>query len=267
MESVSPRWLPQVSAPFVYVLKGLDDHGIDYENVNVPISQLKPSQGIVDYDKVNDIIYNAENNSYPLKTIWTSDNDEILDGHHHYAAATKMNPEGSMACMRLKTDTKDGARVLNKLMDLYSAQEKQVEPQEQPQPEPQEPAIEEESDKEVKAIEEKPNKVTVTAYREKPIKEKAVSGNFFHLQPKEGFDKYEIDFDNLLDTHGLNLDINTTNPVVDLCNKWCDGGNLEEVSAANKVPIDKLASKIVAEKAKKLGHDGVKYGDIILQAF
>jgi len=268
------RFLPQVSAPFVHVLKGLDDHGIPYENVSVPLSDLKPLQGIVDFDKVNSMISSISSGEDSLKTIWVSQDNEILDGHHRYVAAMKMNPENSISCMRLKVPHKDGIRILNKLGDLYDAQEKPtLQPQDEMSPElPHEPiespAASVPVDAEPAATEETPKggTITMTGYRDKPVKEKALSGNFFLLQAKEGFDKYEIDFDNLLDTHTTGLSLNQTNPIVEFCKQWCKL-DVDELAHKHGVPVDKYAAKMIADKAKGMGYDGIKYGDIILQAF
>jgi hypothetical protein len=272
--SVSPEWLPQVSAPFVYVLKGLDDHGVPYENVSVPLSDLKPLQGIVDYDKVNSMVNSISSGEDSLKTIWVSQDNDILDGHHRYVAAMKMNPEGSISCMRIMLPHKDAVRILNKLGDLYDAQQTpNLEPKDEITPElshepTESPMTEVPVDAEPAGEEETPKggTITLTGYRDKPVKEKAMSGNFFLLKPKEGFDKYEIDFDNVLDTHTTGLALNQTNPIVEFCKQWCKL-DVDALAAKHGVPVDKYAAKMVADKAKGMGYDGIKYGDIILQAF
>jgi hypothetical protein len=274
--SVSPNWLPQVSAPFVYILKGLDDSKIPYENVSVPIGELKPLQGIVDYDKVNSMIKSIQSGEDSLKTIWISQDNEILDGHHRYVAAMKMNPESSISCMRIMAPHKDAIRILNKLGDLYDAKL-------QGQPAPEEDVLKptDEITPEVENIEpvqsagamDQPEKapkggaITLHGYRQEPVKEKAVSGNFFHLQPKEGFKKFEIDFDNLLDTKSTGLGLNHMNPIIEFCKQWCQVEDLDILAGKHGVPVDKFAAKMIADKAKGMGYDGIKYGDIILQAF
>jgi len=299
MNSVSPQWLPQVSAPFVHVLKGLDDNGVGYENVSMPLSKLKPLQGIVDFDKVDSIVTDVKGGIDTLKTIWVSQDNEILDGHHRYVAALKLNPEGSISCMRILANHKDAARILNKICDLYDSQNTQ-QPQDEILPDQAtndslpvkdgntEPADNSDVTAGVKLGapvgqtdisgdnmipldlgENKPQggRISLTVYRKAPLKEKAISGNFFHLQPKEGFDKYEIEFDNLLDAKSTEIGLNRANPVVDFCRHWCKIGDLEGVAQHHGVPIDKYAAKLIADKARGMGYDGIKYGDILVQAF
>lgn len=276
--TTSPNWLPQVSAPFVYMLKGLDDNQVPYENVSIPLTDLIPLQGIVDYDKVNDMVNSIQGGEDSLKTIWVSKDNEILDGHHRYVAAMKMNPQGSISCMKLMIPHKDAIRVLNKLGDLYDVQHQQepeyLEPTDEITPE-------QSTEPEAAPVEELPanpndiqqstpargGAITLTGYRQEPIKEKALSGNFFHLQPKEKFKKYEIDFDNLLDATSTGCAINHQNPIVEFCKQWCQIPDLDTLAGKHGVPVDKYAAKMIADKAKGMGYDGVKYGDLILQAF
>lgn len=275
--TTSPNWLPQVNAPFVYVLKGLDDNQIPYENVSLPLSDLTPLQGVVDYDKVNSMINSISGGEDTLKTIWVSQDNEILDGHHRYVAAMKMNPEGSISCMRLQVPHKDAIRILNKLGDLYDVQNQQPAPGEDVLEPTDEITPEQSTEPEAAPVVDpqaptaptptKGGAITLTAYRQEPVKEKALSGNFFHLQPKEGFKKYEIDFDNLLDTKVAGYNIDTTNPIIVFCKQWCAVEDLDIVAGKHGVPVDKYAAKLIADKAKGLGHDGIKYGDLILQAF
>jgi hypothetical protein len=269
--SVSPNWLPQVSAPFVYILKGLDDHDIPYENISVPLQDLKPLQGIVDYDKVNSMINSVKSGEDTLKTIWISQDNEILDGHHRYVAAMKMNPEGSISCMRIMAPHKDATRVLNKLGDLYDHEQEMNQKAQKPTDEisPELANIQSTGVMGEQPQQDKVPKggaISLHGYRQEPIKEKAVSGNFFHLQPKEGFKKYEIDFDNLLDAKTTGHGLNHMNPIVEFCKQWCQIDDLDIIAGKHGVPVDKYAAKLIADKAKGMGYDGIKYGDIILQA-
>ena len=317
--------LPQVSAPFIEVLKGLEDQGVEFENISVPVSQLKPLQGVVDYDKVNDIIYNVENGGYDLKTIWVSKNNEIVDGHHHYVAAMKMNPENMISCIRINTNHKEVVKLLNSIMDSYDDSmlvdefDDEIESTDNttitsgdtetkkdiltggladdaevgdfdPVQLKRGIDIEMEHTKDENLAREiamdhlteipdyytrlermekeaKGEIIKYIAYRDKPVKKKALSGNFFHFQPKEGFSKYEIEFDKILNPEDIGIGVNKINPVVDFCKVWCGVKDLENLASQDGVPVDKYAARLIADKAKSLGYDGINYGNIIIQAF
>jgi hypothetical protein len=110
------------------------------------------------------------------------------------------------------------------------------------------------------------NKVKIVAYRKEPIKENSVVGNFFVLEPMKGYDKYQIEFDNLLDTDILGLSYKDGQLPVDVLAKtWFPNINFEKIAANNGVDSIKVKNRAVAEKAKKLGYDGIKYGDKLLQ--
>jgi hypothetical protein len=93
-----------------------------------------------------------------------------------------------------------------------------------------------------------------------------VVGNFFVLNPIDGFSKYQIDFDNLLDTNELGVAYKDSQDPVDIVAKmWFPHINFEKISSQYNADSKNLKSKAIAEKAKQLGYDGVKYGDKLIQ--
>ena len=91
-------------------------------------------------------------------------------------------------------------------------------------------------------------------------------GNFFMIKEQPGWDKYEIEFDNLLDTTGMGVAYKDSQEPVDILAKsWFPNVNFEKISKKYDVPAINLKNKAVAEKAMKMGYDGIKYGNEIIQ--
>lgn len=91
---VHPAHLPQVSAPFTFIVDNLNDMGIDYKLVKVPASKLHPMQDDVQFDLVNKLSGKWKNGE-DFDPIFISDDNYICDGHHR--AASKISAEGKDA--------------------------------------------------------------------------------------------------------------------------------------------------------------------------
>lgn len=256
-----PFFLPQISAPYGIVIKKLDEENIENEIIEIQPEELKPTQGIVFSEEVNE--FNTDN----MKPIWISNDNQIIDGHHRYLKSI-MNKK-PIKCVKIGLNNKDAIRILNKIQDIYD-----YEKQQQIEEVVMQDAINSDdgdiSTNEFLSMLEsaempKGNGSKIIAYRQKPITENSIIGNFFLLEPIEGYDKYEIDFDNLLDTDDLGVEFGDRNPIDVLANTWFPNVDFKKLNAPFvHSPID-LKNRAIAEKANQLGYDGIKYGNKLIQ--
>jgi hypothetical protein len=261
-----PHFLPQVHAPYDIVLEKLDDEGVDYTNVEVDPNELTPLQGITFSDDVGQVDVDDMN------PIWISSDMQVLDGHHRMVRA--LLDEIPIKCIKINMNYKDACRVLNKIQDIYEYETSQDLEEVQVQDtinyyrddENQFLNSLEEDNTALQAETPTKNEKTVIGYRKEPIKENSVVGNFFTLKPMEGYDKYEIDFENLMDTNSLGVTYKDGQEPIDILAKsWFPNINFEKLSTQYNTPSINLKTKAVAEKAMKMGYDGIKYGDAIIQ--
>lgn len=267
-----PFFLPQVSAPYDYIVQKLDDENIEHDFIEITPEKLKPSQGFVFSDEVGKCVIEDNN---PL---WISEDNYICDGHHRYTRALLDNK--LLKAVKLNMNFKDACRILNKIQDIYEYEQSRSLEEITTQAD----ILNQEnqtnsgvSDSEFLSSLEEDNKViqtenpsknqkTIIAFRKEPISENSVVGNFFTLNPIEGFNKYQIDFDNLLDTNELGLSYKKSQQPIDILAKiWFPNINFEKISSQNNISSDNLKAKAIAEKAMKLGFDGIKYGDTLIQ--
>ena len=259
-----PRNLPQVSAPYTHVVEKLNDEGIENEMVNVDPEDLNPMQGIVFSDEVGTFDSKEE-----IEPIWISKDHDIVDGHHRFMKA--LMAEKPIECVKVGLNGKDTARVLNKIQDIFEYEEQQKMEEVLGQD-----VLNDKNDNSydfdfINSIEEtektKGEKAKVYAYRQEPILKNSVIGNFFVLEPLSGYDKYEIEFDNLLNTSDLGVNCHSGEvPIDTLAKAWFPNVDFQKLSEdQNNTPIMNLKNKAIAERAKKMGYDGIKYGDIMIQ--
>lgn len=270
-----PYHLPQMSAPFNSILETLDEEGVGYDILTLNPHLLKPSQGVVFGDHI------SEMEGKDVDPIWTSKNLDILDGHHRWVKS--ISKEEPIKLVRINLDKKDAARLLNKMQDIYEYQEQikmeevvaqdQLNAENDPNSDGSEflNKLEQntpptDDDRFLLQDMNKGNKQKLTAYRKGEINEKSKIGNFFLLEPKEGYEKYDIEFENLLETHNLDLNFrNNVSPVEVLCNVWFPHVNFKEIEKKHNIPYQTLINRAVAEKAKSLNFDGIKYGKSLIQ--
>jgi|JFJP01.1.fsa_nt_gi hypothetical protein len=266
-----PYHLPQISAPADIVAKKLEEEDIDYDYIEVDPNKLNVSQGFTFSDDV------GKAKADDMNPIWIDEEDNVLDGHHRLVRAMLDNVP--IKAIKIKMNGKDACRLLNKIEDIYEYEEKQrmeeVLAQDAINAENQINGgiVEseflsnlEEDNLGIQKETPSKNEQTVVAYRREPIKENSAIGNFFTLKPVSGFHKYEIDFENLLDTHALGLTYkDSQNPIEILSKIWFPHVNFEKLSAQYNMPAVNLKNKAIAEKAQKLGYDGIKYGDTLIQ--
>jgi hypothetical protein len=267
----SPYHLPQISMPTDLILKKIDEEGVDYDYIRVNPKDLNPLQAFTLSDEVEKAVPDDNN------PIWLDKDMNILDGHKRMVYALTDNLQ--LTAVQIDMNAKDACRLLNKIQDIYEYEQQQqleeVEAQD---------AINANNERNggvsysefLKSLEEnnaiaqseKPSKndKQIIAYRRDPIKENSVIGNFFTLKPVEGFDKFQIDFENLLDTNDLGVEYKDSQVPSDILAKiWFPNINFEKLSEQYKIPSLNLKNKAIAEKAQRMGYDGIKYGDTLIQ--
>jgi len=267
MSKVSPKYLPQIIAPIDVVLEKLREIDCDYEYIQINPDELKASQPFT----LSDDVYNAVNDD--MNPIWIDIDSNIIDGHHSWVKSLHTNKP--VIAIKLSLNFMDACRVLNKIEDIYEYEESRLMEEEA------QGAINyygsdenqflndlEEDNAKVQSETPSQNEQTIIAYRKEPVKENSVVGNFFSLKPIEGYNKYEIEFSNLLDTHVLGMTYKDgQQPAEILAKIWFPHVNFEKLSEQYNMPSINLKNKAIAEKAMKIGYDGIKYGDTLIQGF
>jgi len=262
-----PSYLPQVNAPYEVVLQKLEEEGVDYEMIEADPNELEASQGVTFSDEVEKV------NLADSNPIWIAGENKVCDGHHRMVKA--LLDGVNIKAVKLAMNEKDACRLLNKIQDIYEYEQsrglEEVEMQDTIN------YYGGDENQFLNNLEEdnlalKPsgdtgtNNKTIIGYRKEPIKENSVVGNFFMLKPVEGFDKYEIEFDNLLDLHSMGVTYKDGQEPLDIMAKiWFPHINFEKISEEYSMPSINLKNKAIAEKAMKLGYDGIKYGDTLIQ--
>ena len=266
---LAPHHLPQMSMPIVTIIEKLNEENIDYEYDEVDSNELVPSQAFVTSDKVHDVKLDDMN------PIWVDMDNKIVDGHHRMIKALSENKP--IKVVRLKIPHNHACRVLNKIQDIYEYEEsrklEEVLAQDVINANNEMNSDDTFSEYLAKLEEDNSsienmvgNKTTLVGYRNKPIMENSSVGNFFILNPIEGYDKYEIEFDNLLDTDSIGIEYKDSQSPIDILAKiWFPHINFEKVSEIYNVPSHNIKNKAILEKAKLHNFDGIKYGNKLLQ--
>lgn len=267
-----PKFLPQINAPYNIIVDKLNDDGIACSIEEANPNDLNVSQGIVFSDEIQKT---NVNDNHP---IWIDNSNNVIDGHHRLIKA--IYDDIPIKVIKVNLNFKDACRVLNKIQDIYDYENHHE--------------IEEivnndiindfnSADSEVSQEEflatleedntivqsENPNEKiskTLVGYRKDDINKNSVVGNFFLLEPVDGYYKFEIEFENLLDTNNFGISYKEGQIPVDILAKtWFPHINFEELGERYKTEPINLKSKAVAHKAQSLGYDGIKYGDKIIQ--
>lgn len=268
---IKPYWLPQIKSSLSFVLKKLDEEGIKYRIITIDPNELSPLQGIAILDNVTKL-KNGE-----INPIWISKNNEILDGHHRYCFA--LANELPIKAVQIMMNHQDCCRVLNKVQDIYEFlnQEKIMEviAQNHLNMRNDNDSFNTNNDflsilniENIKENKKIGKKKKCTGYRKDKIKENSFAGNFFSNKKIDGYKEYNIEFDSILDTNDLKLVFNTqSSPVEELAKVWFPNINFEPLAKKNNINKISLINRAVAEMARKMGYDGIKYGDIMIQGF
>lgn len=256
-----PYFLPQISAPYTIIADKLNQENIGYEESIINPNELNPMQGIVFSDEID--------NSFEEETppIWISNDNEIIDGHHRFVK--HLMYDKPIKCIKIHMNGKDGARILNKIQDIYEY-EQQLELEETVNAD----AINMRNDIDTEIddgfddnliVPTDPNNVKVFAFRNGDINENSVIGNFFMTNPNQDSNKYEIDFDNLLEID-QNI-LGNGNPVEILFSVWFPNVNIDKLCEKYDIEPLNLKNLMIKNKAEKLGYDGIKYGENMIQGF
>ncbi len=246
--------------------------------VKVAPKELIPLQANVKKSKVEYFKEMVDGNQ-PLEPIYVSDDNRILDGHHRAYAFMNDPTVTAVVCLKLYMDANDAARVLNKIQDKYdfetnfnpesddlltfdnvvktSSQFTDFDVDKQG-------AIAEE-DELVDFAAVKNNPKAVTLYKSKPINTKSKTGDFLIPEQKRNFNhKYDINFENLYEIKDEELQ-SYASPIDYIVEKWFSGVNMKEESVKHALTQEMYTYRQINEKAKKMGFDGIKYGNKFVQ--
>ena len=266
-----PYHLPQIHAPLTEVFKKLNEEGVEFEVIQTDPNTLQPTQKFVFADEISNCIPSESN------PIWLSSENQVVDGHHRWI--NSINSKTPIFAVKLNLNHNDACRILNKIQDIYDYSENlkmedvgndyindynsnnnDEKNEFLSSLEIDNSNIEEDSEKEPSKPE------VVVAYRKEPIKDNSIIGNFFSLKPIEGYDKYEIEFDNLLDTNHLGITYKSGQVPIDVLSKaWFPHINFEKLAKEYNTDVTNLKNKAIAHKAMQQGFDGIKYGDNLIQ--
>lgn len=247
----SQNILPQISAPYTEVVELLDSDNITYKKMLVDAAKLKPLQAIIYSDNIRDY---DQDSSEP---IYVSNERDVVDGHHRLGSAINSNKPIKIILINLNTE--DCIKQLTKMQHILEYKNKQED-------EKDVDLIKSITEMSTENVGDKTN--TITAYRKTPIKDNSTNGNFFDPKQQEGYNKYEIEFNNLFDTDDIGLIFNgETSPVEKLAKTWFPIVNFDKLSSEHSLDKNSLINKMIMQHAKEMGYDGIKYGDVLIHAF
>jgi trans-2-enoyl-CoA reductase len=77
-----------------------------------------------------------------------------------------------------------------------------------------------------------------------------------------------MEFNNILDTDDIGVILHPdSSPANSLAKSWFPNIEFDKVAKKYNVRPDSIMNRAVSEKARKLGYDGIKYGDVLIQGF
>lgn len=241
-----PYHLPQLSAPYLYIVDQLAKEDIDCDFRMLGTEELHTCQNVV--------VIKA-NNFPKIKPIWVSSDNYIIDGHHRYVISKLNNMD--IPCYRLSVPKEKAIRILNKIQDIYDHEDNKLhdiikdnimldfknDPNDMP----------------FKALEN----VKMRLYRNSPLKEDSTIGNFFTTVKSPDCDAYDVEFDYLMDCSEYGdgkMGIN------EIFQHWFSNIEIDKISDLFNLN-DRLKYRLVANKAKMLGFDGIKISNKLVLGF
>ena len=269
--------LLQIKMPVDKILRKLHDKDIGFKYIKInpnELENLEFSQGVT----FSNDVHNAKPSD--VTPIWVADEKDklkIIDGRHRALYAITHNIP--LMAVEVKLNFNDAVNALREIIDNLDYEQHQnmeeVVGQDVINTDNQQDSgvsdseflstLEEDNDA-VQTETPSKNEKKIIAYRKDPIKEKSIVGNFFSLKPMEGFSKYEIEFDNLLDTNDLGIHYKDSQiPAEVLAKIWFPHVNFEKLAEEYNTTSINLKNKAICEKAHKMGFDGIKYGESLIQ--
>lgn len=111
--------LPQVTAPFHFIVGNLEDLGVDFHPVKKYAGNLKPMQAEVGSSAVMDISDKIKH-GHEMDPIWISNDDHICDGHHRAAAVVNAKgKEGVVKAVKIKRSHSEVPHILGRIQDRW----------------------------------------------------------------------------------------------------------------------------------------------------
>lgn len=267
-----PKYLPQISAPFTFVVDNLENDGVRCKNVTIMPTEITPQEPITFLDSID---FDENKKMDPIWIAGVDDEENVLiDGHHRWVDCLSRNEP--IECIKILQKPMNACRFLNKAQDFYDYQTsvnleeivthfQNINDRNDKDSDDWLGVVTNEASEENK---KKKNPKKIIGYRDKPINDNSVIGNFFLLEKLKKCDKYEIEFENLLDTNEIGVDYKSNqNPTDILSRIWFPNVNFNDLSEKYKTSTDNLKNKAICEYAKKMGYDGIKYGNIMVQGF
>lgn len=124
---IQPYYLPQVNAPFKYVIDNLEEMGIQHKPIIIKASLLKPIQKGVDMNKIIDIASKITDNPHEdqMSPIYVSNKNNIVDGHHRAGAYIyKFGENAKLKAIKIDADDKDSPTILKVIQDRFEREYK-----------------------------------------------------------------------------------------------------------------------------------------------
>ena len=249
----------QISTPYNIMIDGLNNNNIQYNEMDINPNVLKQTKPYIVSKYSNNTINDKKN------PIWVDKDLNILDGHYKWVNGLSNN--SMVYIIKLNLDFLDSCKILNKIQDIFEYKELQNLEEIVSQDTInfyQDDDTQFLNSLESSNMEYDKNPIVLYGYRKKPIKENSQNGNFFLSSPIDGFDKYQIEFDNLFDMDNNGISYKNGQNLVDILSKfWFPNVNFKELNKESNINSDRIKERAIILKAKSLGFDGIKLNNII----
>lgn len=111
--------LPQVTAPFHFIVQNLNDLKVDFKPVKVKAGSLSAMQKDVGADAVNDISHKIMD-GHEMPPIWISKDNHICDGHHRAAGTIDAHGKDSLIkAIKVDAESSSVPHILGRIQDRW----------------------------------------------------------------------------------------------------------------------------------------------------